>query len=95
LPFIQNEGKIDKAGWECALMAKIDKEIRGGNISIANSKRFNEFDKFFTSASDWNLKRDNFFKRAKLPVSTPEIKVYLRSKIGSLLRRYKFSLFNS
>lgn len=84
LPLIQkpDTNTIDKQGWECALMTKINKEIKIGNLSVKGSKRFDEFDKFFTPKAEWELKRRHFFERAELPINKKETKEYLTARIN-------------
>ena len=64
LPLVERDGEIDRAGWECALLTALRKEIKSGNLSIKNSKQFGQFSKFFISKEKWATMREQFFARA-------------------------------
>lgn len=67
-PFVEKDGAVDKQAWECALLTAIRDEIKAGNISIGQSKRFGRFDDFFIADNRWTVQREGFFNRAGLPV---------------------------
>ena len=46
-PMVVVDGKVNKAAWECALLTAIRDEIKAGNLSVTQSKRFGRFDDFF------------------------------------------------
>lgn len=79
---IEPNGKIEKSAWECALLTAVRDEIKTGNISIANSKRFGRLDDFFIPANSWRERRDIFFKRAGLPSDPDNVKSYLTERLN-------------
>jgi len=83
LPLIERDGDIDRAGWECALLTALRKEIKSGNLSIKNSKQFGQFSKFFISKEKWATMREQFFARAGLPMNGEKAKDYLRKKLNA------------
>jgi len=72
-PLIQNDGTVDKPGWECALLTAVRDQIKSGNLSVKMSKRFGRFDDFFVSPDQWEKTRETFFKRAGLPSKPAEV----------------------
>lgn len=66
-PLVGEHGTLNKPAWECALLLAVRDEIKAGNLSVADSKRFGQFDRFFVSADQWKQRRCEFFRRAGLP----------------------------
>jgi hypothetical protein len=64
---IQEDGKPNKAAWECALLTVVRDQIKSGNLSVQHSKRYATLDTFFIPQSQWVGKREAFFARAGLP----------------------------
>lgn len=83
LPLVEKDGEIDRAGWECALLTALRKEIKSGNLSIKNSKQFGQFSEFFISKEKWATMREHFFARAGLPMDGEKAKDYLRKKLNT------------
>ena len=79
-----DQGKLQKPAWECALLSQLREEIRAGNLSVRHSKRFCRFDDFFIAEEQWAPLREAFFERAKLPPHDPsEVPAYLRQRLNS------------
>jgi hypothetical protein len=74
---IENDGKVDKAAWECALLTAVRDEIKSGNISIGMSKSFGRLDDFFMPEEKWLNMLENFFARAGLPSTPNDVREYL------------------
>ena len=87
-PFVEKDGVVDKQAWECALLTAIRDEIRAGNVSIGQSKRFGRFDDFFIADSRWDLQREGFFNRADLPVNAEEVPDYLTQRLHQAFDRF-------
>ncbi len=83
LPLVKVEGKMDKSAWECALLTAIRDEIKSGNFSVTNSKRFGRFDNFFVLEEKWNGMRESFFRRAGLPSDPKEAGQYLTERLNA------------
>jgi len=76
------DGEVSKAAWECALLNAVRDEIKSGNIYAHQSKRFGRFDDFFIPEPEWHAMREDFFKRAGLPSSPDDVKVYLTQRLN-------------
>lgn len=88
LPLVEIDGKVDKPAWECALLTAIRDEIKSGNFSVTNSKRFGRFDDFFIAEEKWNGMREPFFKRAGLPSDPKEAGQYLRERLNTAFDQF-------
>lgn len=73
---------VKKSDWEVALLTKIKDEIKAGNLSVVNSKRFDKFDNFFMPDCDWRKVRSHFFQKAKLPENPDEVSKYLTGRLN-------------
>ncbi|MBE0524916.1 MAG: Tn3 family transposase [Methanosarcinales archaeon] len=87
-PFVEVNGNIDKAAWECALLIAIRDEIKAGNLSVKQSKCFGRFDDFFIPEKKWNELREAFFMRAKLPVRANEVEAFLTQRLNRAFDRF-------
>ena len=81
-PFIGNNGELNKTAWECALLTVLRDEVKSGNLSVAYSKRFRNFDDFFISTAQWQKMRESFFDAAKLPCNPQEARAYLIQRLN-------------
>jgi len=81
-PFVFQEGKPLKPAWECALLTVLRDQIKSGNLSVPNSKRFASLDTFFIPKTEWESKREAFFARAGLPVNPDEVPTYLTNRLN-------------
>lgn len=73
---------MDKPAWESALLTSIRDEIKIGNLTVKDSKRFGNFDNFFMPYTEWQKERISFFKRAGLPENPQNVKVYLTERLN-------------
>jgi TnpA family transposase len=89
------DGKLDKPGWECALLTKIRDEIKSGNISVKMSKSFGRFDDFFISESNWHEMRTSFFERACLPCDPQNVPIYLKERLNKSFEQFLEKLPNN
>lgn len=86
-PFVKSKsqiapGELDKCAWECALLTVLRDEIKSGNLSVAHSKRFRNFDDFFISTEQWQKMREPFFGVAKLPSNPQKARTYLTERLN-------------
>ncbi len=81
-PFVGYDGTVKRQEWECALLLVVRDEIKAGNISVADSKRFGKFDRFFVSAGECRHRRSEFFRRDGLPEEPAEALEYLRQRLN-------------
>ena len=56
-----DQGRVTKQGWECALLLKLRDEIKAGNLCVTHSKRFGRFDDFFLPPERWHGMREASF----------------------------------
>ncbi|MBV8269306.1 MAG: Tn3 family transposase, partial [Planctomycetaceae bacterium] len=80
-PFVADNGVVNKQAWECALLLSLRDEIKSGNIAVADSKRFGQFDDFFISDQAWQVRREAFFRRAGLPHRPEEVGAFLTERL--------------
>ena len=78
---IQNAGTPEKRAWECALLVKLQDEIKAGNIFVRHSKRFGRFDDFFIPDDHWISVRESFFDRSGLPRCPDDVPVHLTDRL--------------
>ena len=89
---VLGEDTIDKHAWECALMTKVRDEIKSGNLTVKNSKRFGSFDRFFIPENQWESMREEFFGQSGLPVSGEDAAFYLTDRLKKAYDRFLTSL---
>src|SRR5271165_1153268 len=82
VPIVMDGGLPSRAAWECALMLKLQEELKSGNISVGNSKRFGRFDDYFLPEEQWALRRETFFQRSGLPSDPNEVAGYLKARLN-------------
>ena len=82
VPIVMDGGLPSRAAWECALMLKLQEELKSGNISVGNSKRFGRFDDYFLPQEQWALRRETFFQRSGLPSDPNEVAGYLKARLN-------------
>ncbi len=87
-PLVEKDGVVDKQAWECALLTAIRDEIKAGNISIGQSKRFGRFDDFFIGDNRWKSQREGFFNRAGLPIQAEQVPDYLTQRLNQAFDRF-------
>jgi TnpA family transposase len=87
--FIRDQdGRLQKSAWECALLTQLKNDLRAGNLSVAHSKRFGRFDDFFIPDAQWTPLRDNFFRRARLPRDPTAVSGYLQHRLNAAYDRF-------
>jgi hypothetical protein len=55
---------------------------RAGNVYVRHSKRFGRFDDFFIAEHKWETQREDFFKRAGLPLKAKDVPGYLTKRLS-------------
>lgn len=88
LPLVQPQGTLNRAAWECAVLTGIRDEIKVGNLTIINSKRFGNFDNFFMPYVEWEKERTAFFKRVGLPKDFQDAKIYLKNRLNQAFDKF-------
>ena len=91
-PLVIQNDKLNKPAWECALLTAIRDQIKSGNLSVQNSKRFANLDAFFIPESAWASKRDTFFARAGLPTHPGDVAAYLTERLNRVYDGFLESL---
>ncbi len=87
-PFVLQDGKPHKPAWECALLTVLRDQVKSGNLSVPNSKRFASLDTFFIPETEWAARREAFFTRAGLPVKPDEVPAYLTDRLNRAYDRF-------
>jgi hypothetical protein len=85
---IQEDGKPNKAAWECALLTGVRDQIKSGNLSVQHSKRYATLDTFFIPESQWMGMRKAFFVRAGLPADPENVAAWLTDRLGQAYDRF-------
>ena len=78
---VDENGKIDRHGWEIALIQAVRDEIKHGNLSSKRSRFFCQFNNLFMPESQWKRERESFFNRAGLPPKAKHIEEYLTNRL--------------
>jgi len=81
-PIVGDGDRIDRRAWECALLVKLRDELKAGNLSVRDSKRFARLDDFFIAAGRWQAMREEFFHRSGLPSDPKQAAEYLARRLG-------------
>jgi Domain of unknown function (DUF4158) len=63
LPFVVTDGEPERKAWECALLLKLQDDLRSGNLSVKHGKRFGRFEDYFLPKERWEPLRKSFFQR--------------------------------
>ena len=77
---IDDEGNIDRHGWETALLQAVRDEIKHGNVSVNKGRFFSPFDQLFMPDEIWQSKREAFFEKAGLPSKPNDLEEYLSGR---------------
>ncbi len=56
LPLVMVNSKPNRKAWECALLLKLQHDLRSGNLSVKHGKRFGRFEDYLGRESQWNRK---------------------------------------
>ena len=87
-PFVFQGSDLIKPAWECALLTVLRDQIKSGNLSVPNSKRFASLDTFFMPKPEWISRREAFFARAGLPLNPDEVPSYLTNRLNDAYDRF-------
>ncbi len=88
VPFVMNNGEINKQAWECSLLLKLQEEIKAGNVYIQDSKRFGNFEDYLMPEIEWIAMRETFFQKAGLPLNSDEVPSYLECHLDQAYDRF-------
>ena len=83
LPLVMTDGKPDRKAWECALLLKLQDDLRSGNLSVKHGKRFGRFEDYFLPKERWEPLRESFFQRAGLPADPRDVPGYLTKRLNT------------
>src|ERR671915_560460 len=72
-PLVVNDGKPERKAWECALLLKLQEDLRSGNLSVRHSKRFSRFEDYLLPQERWEPLRKSFFQRSGLPADPKDV----------------------
>lgn len=82
LPLVMTDGKPDRKAWECALLLKLQDDLRSGNLSVKHGKRFGRFEDYFLPKERWEPLREAFFQRSGLPADPGDVPAYLTKRLS-------------
>lgn len=83
LPLVVTDGKADRKAWECALLMKLQDDLRSGNLSVKHGKRFGRFEDYFLPKDRWEPLRESFFQRSGLPLDPKDVGGYLKKRLNT------------
>ena len=83
LPLVVTDGKPDRKAWECALLLKLQDDLRSGNLSVKHGKRFGRFEDYFLPKERWEPLRKSFFQRSGLPANPKDVPDYLMKRLNT------------
>jgi TnpA family transposase len=83
LPFVVNDGTPDRKAWECALLLKLQEDLRSGNLSVKHGKRFGRFEDYFLPKERWEPLRKSFFQRSGLPANPRDVRDHLTKRLNT------------
>jgi len=87
--FVETDGgKLDRAGYECAVLTAIRDEIRRGNLFVEGSARYRPTDAFFMPKPEWDQVRSAFFARSGLPANAEEVTGHLQLRLEAAYDRF-------
>jgi len=83
LPLVMTDGKADRKAWECALLMKLQDDLRSGNLSVKHGKRFGRFEDYFLPKERWEPLRRPFFQRSGLPADPKDVPDHLKKRLNT------------
>jgi TnpA family transposase len=83
LPFVVTDGTPDRKAWECALLLKLQDDLRSGNLSVKHGKRFGRFEDYFLPKERWESLRKSFFQRSGLPADPKNVRDHLTKRLNT------------
>ncbi len=83
LPLVVTDGKADRKAWECALLMKLQEDLRSGNLSVKHGKRFGRFEDYFLPKERWEPLRKSFFQRSGLPADPKNVRDQLTKRLNT------------
>lgn len=82
-PFvIEEDGRLNRAGYESAVLTAVRDEIRRGNLYVEGSSRYRPAQDFFMPADEWTALRERFFARSGFPADPEAAMDHLRTRLG-------------
>jgi TnpA family transposase len=83
LPLVVTDGKPDRKAWECALLLRLQDDLRSGNLSVKHGKRFGRFEDYFLPKGRWEPLRKSFFQRSGLPADPKDVGDHLTKRLDT------------
>jgi hypothetical protein len=78
---VVENGTINRRKYEVAVFTALRDHIKYGNLAIVGSKRFGLLDNFFIDTKQWQVIREAFFQKSKLPKNPHEVPLYLENRL--------------
>lgn len=91
-PFVGTHGAPDRRAYECALLTALRDEITRGNAWIPGSQRFGKLEDFFLPDAEWAVRREEFFRKAGLPIPPAAAATYLTARLNQAYDRFLATL---
>ena len=85
---VEQDGGIDRAAYEAAVLTALRDEVRRGNVAVGGSKRFGRLSDLFMPEDAWNAERAGFFERAALPTDGEAAVRLLEERLGAAYSRF-------
>jgi TnpA family transposase len=90
--FVGTNGTANRRAYECAVLTTLRDEIKRGNVWIRGSTRFGKLDDFFLPEAAWASRRQDFFRKAGLPVVPTEAATWLTQRLNAAYDRFLTAL---
>ncbi|MFC1833871.1 Tn3 family transposase [Thermodesulfobacteriota bacterium] len=81
-PFVNNNGQTDRRAYECAMFTSLRDEIRRGNIWVRDSRRYGRLNDFFIPDEEWEMLREDFFRKAGMPTVPADVGPWLTERLS-------------
>ena len=85
---VEQDGGIDRAAYEAAVLTALRDEVRRGNVAVGGSKRFGRLSDLFMPQGAWDAERAGFFERAGLPSGGAEAAQFIDGRLRAAYGRF-------
>ncbi len=75
---------ISRPHYEMALMATINANIKAGEVTVSNSRRWGDLEDFLIPLEEWQTTRLAYYKKLNLPIDSVELVQMLRNDLEAL-----------
>ena len=80
---VEQDGEIDRAAYEAAVLTALRDEVRRGNVAVGGSTRFGKLSDLFMPEDAWEAERDGFFGRSALPADGAAVSKLIEERLRS------------